>query len=206
MNMRFRLLVAGGMALALSLIAQAQPGPGRGGRPPMIPSVLKEPADWRFEKMPVPPGFAPEVKLNGWEEIRFAPGMFDNTSPTYFTCVLVITAEGAPELGVPAIKDFLEKYYRGLSVGVGRGRGFSPDPAQMNAEVSPAGDPNRYTAKVIFFDSFTDGRKITLNIEARVVPSSRQKQTYLTLLVSTQGKDNALWEKLRAIESRLAFE
>jgi hypothetical protein len=204
--MRVRLLVAGGLALALSLIAQAQAGPGRGGRPPMIPSVLKEPAEWRFEKMPVPPGFAPDVKLNGWEEIRFAPGMFDNTSPTYFTCVLVITAEGAPELGAPGIKDFLEKYYRGLSVGVGRGRGFSPDLALMNAEVTPAGDPNRYTAKVIFFDSFTDGRKITLNIEARIVPSPRQTKTYLTLLVSTRAKGDEIWEKLRAIESKLAFE
>lgn len=59
-------------------------------------TILKEPADWRFEGMPVPPGFAPEIKLTGSEEIRFAPGMFDTGSSNYFTCVLAILADGAP--------------------------------------------------------------------------------------------------------------
>ncbi|MEI9895532.1 MAG: EF-hand domain-containing protein [Chthoniobacter sp.] len=47
----------------------------RGQRPtPKNAVVLKEPADWRLETMSVPPGFAPDVKLSGSEEIRFAPG------------------------------------------------------------------------------------------------------------------------------------
>jgi hypothetical protein len=197
-----RFVMMSGLALGLSSTALAQ------GRPPMVPSILKEPADWRFEKMPIPPGFAPDVKLSGNEEVRFAPGVFDNTSPNYFTYVLVISAEGSPDLSAAGIKDFLERYYRGLSVGVGRGRGLSPDPAQMNAEVAPAsGDAKgRYTAKVIFFDSFTDGRKITLNIEAHVVPRQPSGKTYLTLLISTQPRDIAIWEKLRGIEGKLSLE
>jgi hypothetical protein len=196
-------LAAAGLALALSLPTHAQGGP-RGGRPPMIPTVLKEPAGWRFEKMPVPPGFAPDVKLAGFEEIRFAPGMFDNTSPTYFTCILVISANGAPELGAPEIQDFLQKYYRGLSVGLGQRKGLAIDAAQMIAEVTP-GASNRYTARVIFFDSFTDGRKIALNVEARVVPAAGTGKTYLTLLVSPQGKDNEIWPRLREMEGKLSF-
>ena len=197
-----RMMVVCGLVFGFSTSAVGQ------AREPMIPSILKEPADWRFEKMPIPPGFAPDVKVNGMEEVRFAPGVFDNTSPNYFTYVLVLAAEGSPDLSAAGIRDFLEKYYRGLSVAVGRGRGMSPDSSQMTAEVMPAasGGKDRYNAKVIFFDSFTDGRKITLNIEAHVTPRPASGKSYLTLLISTQPHDNAIWEKLRGIEGKLSLD
>ncbi|MHC4535416.1 MAG: hypothetical protein ACYS6K_15805, partial [Planctomycetota bacterium] len=43
------------------------------------PKLLLAPVDWRFEAMPLPPRFAPKVKWTGFEEIRFAPGVFDNS-------------------------------------------------------------------------------------------------------------------------------
>jgi hypothetical protein len=175
-------------------------------QPNMTPTILKGPSDWRFERMPTPPGFAPDIQLTGFEEARFAPGMFDNTSPNYFTYVLIISADGAPDLGGAALKEFLEKYYRGLSVGLGKQKGLSPDPAQMVAEVAAVpDDKDRFTAKVTFFDSFTDGRKISLNVVAHVVPRPAVKKTGLILLVSPQPKDHAVWQKLREIDSKINF-
>ena len=171
-------------------------------------AILQEPTDWRLETMPLPPGFAPDVKITGSEEIRFAPGMFDPASSTYFTCVLAILANGAPELGAVEIGDFLECYYRGLSLGVGRRKGLSPDPAQMRAVVNPAPSgpdaKNRFVAQVVFFDSFSDGRKITLNVEARVIPLPATKRTCLILLVSPSAKDTAVWPTLREIGEKAA--
>ena len=179
-------------------LALAQP------RPQMAPTILKEPSNWRFERMPTPPGFAPDIKLSGFEEARFAPGMFNNSSPNYFTYVMVISADGAPVLNGAALKDFLDKYYRGLSVGVGRQRGLSPDPSQINAEVTPVPmEKGRSNAKVTFIDSFTNGRKITLNIEARVIPRPAAKKTCLILLISPQPKDNAVWQTLRETGSKI---
>lgn len=170
------------------------------------PAILKGPTDWRFEKMPTPPMFAPDIKLKGFEEARFSPGMFDTSSPNYFTYILVISADGTPQLDSAALEDFLQKYYRGLSVGLGQQKGLSPDPAQMNAEVAPApGEKNRYTAKVTFIDTFTDGRKTTLNIEARAVPKPAAKKTGLILLISPQPKSHAVWQKLREIDRTIVF-
>ena len=73
--------------------------------------------------------------------------MFDNASPNYLTYALIISADGAPEIDNAAIKDFLEKYYRGLSVGLGGRKGHSPDPAQMVAEVSAAHRKKRGTLR-----------------------------------------------------------
>src|SRR5436190_21983899 len=96
------------MIAALAATAFAQP------RRDMTPSILKGPSDWRFEKMPTPPGFAPDVKLTGFEEARFAPGMFETSSPNYLTYVFVVSADGAPTIDSAALKDFLETYFRGL--------------------------------------------------------------------------------------------
>ena len=165
-------------------------------------AVLKEPTDWRLENMSVPPSFAPDVKFKGTEEIRFAPGMFDTTSNTYFTCALAIVADDVTEMGAPEIKDFLERYYRGLSTSRARRKGTPPDPAAMQAVVNPVSGSdakNRFSAQVVFFDSFSDGRKVTLNVEAAVIPRPAKKQVCLILLVSPSAEDSDVWPTLRDI-------
>ena len=156
--------------------------------------------------MATPPGFAPDIKLTGFEEIRFAPGMFDTRSSNYFTYAMVILADGAPELGAAELKDVLEKYYRGLSIAVGRGKGLSPDAGQMKATVNPAPPGpdarNRFVAEVVFFDSFTDGRKINLHVEALVISRAASRQTCLIMLVSPASKESAVWQTLREIGAK----
>jgi hypothetical protein len=184
--------------LLLATVVVWAAGPERAGATSTA-TLLKEPADWRFEAMAMPPGFAPDIKLTGLEEIRFAPGMFNTGSSNYFTYVVALLTGGAPELGAADLKDFLEKYYRGLSLAVGRGKGLSPDPGQMKAEVKQAKAKNSFTAQIFFFDTFSDGRKITLNVEAQVVPRPVSKQTLLLLLVSPSAKDAPVWQILREI-------
>ncbi len=75
----------------------------------------------------------------------------------------------------------------------------------MSADVAPAQAPGRYTAKVVFFDSFSDGRKIVLNVEAHAISPPGSGKTYLTLLVSTQPRDAGIWRTLREVESNLHF-
>ena len=178
----------------------------RGQRPtPNTPVVLKEPADWRLETMSVPPGFAPDLKFSGSEEIRFAPGMFDTASSTYFTCALAIVADGAPAIGAPEIKDFLERYYRGLSTGRAKRSKLVVDPDQMNAEVTPTpGVQGHFNAEIAFFDSFSDGRKITLHIEAQVIPQPATNRTCLILLVSPSARESDVWPTLREIGKKAA--
>jgi hypothetical protein len=148
------------------------------------------------------------VKFKGTEEIRFAPGMFDNTSSSYFTCIIGLTLEGAPNPGAEEIRDFLEQYYRGLSVNVGRRKGLTPDADQIRATVtaqpSAPDRARRFEAGVVYFDTFSDGRKITLNVEALVVRRLVAKQTCVILMVSPSGKDSAVWKELRAVGEKAA--
>jgi len=167
------------------------------------PTILKGPADWRFERLPIPPGFAPDVKWNGFEEARFAPGMFDPSSANYFSYALVVSVEGTNPVEKADVQDFLDKYIKGLSVGVGRRKGLTPDASQLGATVtalkSESGSPAKFEAIVPFFDTFNDGRKIILNLRITVIPRADEKRTFVVLLISPKPTDAEIWKTLRSI-------
>lgn len=164
---------------------------------------LKGPANWRFERLTIPPGFAPTIKWTGVEEARFAPGMFDTKATNYFTYLLAVSVDVAAPIGAAELKEFLDKYYKGLSTAVGRGKGITPDAAFFDSKVTAnktePGATGRFTATVPFVDTFTDGRKITLHMEIAVVPDKAAKKTLLVMLTSPQAVDRPIWKELRAL-------
>lgn len=183
------------LLLTLPLHAQTK----KRARPAPEAVILKEPADWRLENLPMPPGFAPEIKLKGAEEARFSPGMYDTASPEHLTYLFSILADDAPTIDAAGLKDFLEKYFRGLSQGVGRRKGFKIEPERMLATVAPGEGAGRFKGRMVFFDSFTDGKKTTLNIQMQVIDCPAVKKTCLIFLISPSGLDSPQWTKLREL-------
>ncbi|MCX6848840.1 MAG: hypothetical protein NTY98_07955 [Verrucomicrobia bacterium] len=163
------------------------------------PTMLLGPADWRFERLPIPPGFARDIPWTGYEEARFSPGMFDTKSATHFTYALSICIDGTPEIQAKELKEFFDKYFKGLSTMVGRGKGMKPDPAVFNALVTPGDKAGLFSAKVQYIDTFTDGRQITLNLEIDVRPKPETKKTQIILLISPQTNDAEIWKHLYEI-------
>jgi len=218
------LVCAVNLCLLLALMAHAQPSAPQGGGAARRPggigmgpraratsaTLLLAPADWRFETMPLPPRFAPGVKFTGVEEARFAPGMFDTTATNYFTYVLALSVEGTENVDAAGMKDFLETYYRGLLGGLGQRKGLTVDPAQIKAEIAAAQPQDksrsRYQGKVAIIDTFSDGRKTSLNVEADVLPQPALKKTCIILLLSPQPQDSDTWKNLRAIRDKINFE
>jgi len=165
--------------------------------------ILTEPASWKLEMMPTPPGFAPDIRLKGTEEIRFAPGMFTAGSSTYFTCLIAISANHAPSLDAGDVKRFVEVYYRGLAT-VGGNKVTAAQRKEMVATVTEPKTPapkdrRQFNATMVLFDPFHHGQKVTLNIEALIVPRPATKQTCLILMVSPSATDSEVWKNLRAI-------
>ena len=54
--------------------------------------------DWKGERIRLPPAFAPAMKLKGIEEIRFAPGMFQAQSDSFFSYAFVFSVAKDHEL------------------------------------------------------------------------------------------------------------
>src|SRR4249920_1820025 len=91
--------------ISVSLAAQNQPAK---------PQLLKEPADWAFERFELPPSFAPGFPYKGAEELRFSPGMFNIDSTSYFSYAFVAELDNRTTVSQSDVSDYLLNYFKGL--------------------------------------------------------------------------------------------
>lgn len=167
--------------------------------------LLKVPADWAFERFTLPPTFAPTIPYQGVEELRFAPGMFNKDTATYFAYAFVAQLDNVITISQSDITDYLLKYYKGLCSSVAKDRSLVIDTTKITATVEKKkGIPEIiYNASVNLFGVFTDGAQVKLNMEVKVLSNAAIKKTYLIFIASPREKTDAVWKKL--YEIRQAF-
>jgi len=167
------------------------------------PEILKGPSNWEFERFPLPPSFAPQITYKGFEELRFAPGMFNKDSADYFSYAFVAQLDSATYLGEKEVKNYLEYYFKGLCGSTARDRKLSIDTTQISAIVKRLKGGNlystRYEATVNLFGVFTDGAPVKLNMEILVSNSPKKEKTAAIFLASTQAKNEPIWKTLHGI-------
>ncbi len=90
---------------------------------------LAAPTGWGGETIALPPGFAPDMKLQGSEHIRFAPGMMKPESDSFFSYAFVFDLQPQPIVTETVVKEEFLKYYRGLCKAVLNGKLPDVDPS-----------------------------------------------------------------------------
>lgn len=173
------------VALALLALAPLQDGPT------LLPET---PPNWLFERLEFPLSFAPELEFEGFEELAFAPGMFDPESDSYFSYALAILLHEELEVDAAFVESFLVAYYRGLCQAVAEGR-FELDREAVAVRVE--GDRRRFSATVDMFDAFVTGEPLTLRFELSV--RQRARGTELFGLASPKPEGAGIWGELRAL-------
>ena len=171
---------------------------------------LAAPKDWSGETIELPPGFAPDMKLKGYEHIRFAPGMMKSGSDTFFSYAFVFELSPKPELTETVVKDEFLKYFRGLCKAVLNGKFPDVDPSEFTLElqqVKPdpkqalnekaADSPTQYTGKLDWVEPFATKKRQKLNLEIRTW--TKNEHNYIFACVSPQPADAAIWKQLHTI-------
>jgi len=185
------------MSLMLAVIA-VEPQP----QPELMPPT---PADWRFERIDFPLSFAPELKFKGFEELRFAPGMFKPESDTYFTYIFAMKITDDVTLDAPALQSLLETYFRGLCRTVAKEKNFDIDTSKITAQVradQPDAPPIRnFSCTVASFDPFVTGKSLTLNLEMIVIDTSRTDHRIFAA-ISPKPVDSPIWKLLRTLKDQ----
>ena len=176
------------------------------------PSTFKlaAPKDWTGESMELPPGFARDMKLKGFEHIRFAPGMMKSASDSFFSYAFVFELSPKPNLTEAVVKDEFLKYYRGLCKTVLNGKVPDLDPSEFTLELQrvksdskPTSDekavaaPTMYTGKLDWVEPFATKKRQKLNLEIRTWATN--EHNYIFACVSPQPVDAAIWKQLHAI-------
>ena len=169
---------------------------------------LAAPPRWAGETIPLPPGFAPDMKVKGVEHIRFAPGMMDPKSDTFFSYAFAFELEPKPALTEATLKEEFLKYYRGLCKAVLRGERPVIDPSeftlalkQKKSQTSAKG-VTRYEAQLKWVEPFATKKEQTLNLEIQTW--SRDKRNYVFACVSPQKRNAAIWKQLHKIRDDYA--
>lgn len=171
---------------------------------------LAAPAGWGGETIELPPGFAPDMKLKGSEQIRFAPGMMKPESDSFFCYAFVFELQSKPVLTETVLKDEFLKYYRGLCKAVLDGKRPDVDPSEFTLELERvksdaeasakenAGDaPTLYAGTLDWVEPFATKKPQKLNLEMRMW--ARNERNYIFVCVSPQPRDARIWKQLHAI-------
>ena len=174
--------------LLLSIALQSSPAAPASILPPA-------PAGWRSERLTFPLDFAPAIDLRGVEDLRFAPGMFQPASESYFSYALALHLEGDVEIDLAFLQRFLDDYYRGLCTAVAAERKLDFDADEIEVSVRP--DGARYRARIAMIDPFTTGEplELELELESRSLP----RATELLGLASPLDPEAPIWKELRAL-------
>lgn len=182
-------------------------------QPAPQPELLPTPADWKFERIDFPLPFAPELKYQGFEELRFAPGMFKPDSETYFTYIFAMKITDDAALDAAALQSLLETYFRGLCGAVAKDKKLDIDTSKISAQVRAEQPETRradqpeaqsvkhFRARVESFDPFVTGKPLTLNAEMMVIGMSRTDRRIFAAL-SPQPVDAPIWKQLRTFKDQ----
>jgi hypothetical protein len=170
------------------------------------PQILKEPANWEFERFPLPPVFAPAIPYKGAEELRFSPGMFKKDSADYFTYIFAAELNDITTISETEIKDYLLSYFKGLCGATARDRKLAIDTTQISVVIkknkhAPVGE-TIYDATVNLFGVFADGAPVKLNMEINSVVNGRSKKLYLFFIASPREKNDPVWIELYEIRKK----
>ena len=170
---------------------------------------LAAPDGWGGETISLPPGFAPDMKLQGAEHIRFAPGMMKPESDSFFSYAFVFELQSEPELTEAVVKEEFLKYYRGLCKAVLNGKlpdvDFSAFTLELRREKSSGPfrsnerelSTTQYTGTLDWVEPFATKQPQKLIVE--ISTWSRDDRNYLFACVSPQAQDDAIWKQLHTI-------
>lgn len=163
---------------------------------------LVAPKGWRGETIQVPPAFAKNMKLNGVEKIRFAPGMFKPDAKDFFSYVLVFRLDAEPELTRAVLERELLAYYRGLATAVGRGKiktdGFSFSIRPVEGASTKTNVAN-YVAVLEWIEPFATSKSQTLNCELRIWKAATNNRNWIFMSVSPHDSDDPIWNVMHRI-------
>ncbi|WP_425619111.1 hypothetical protein NA78x_002846 [Anatilimnocola sp. NA78] len=174
-------------------------------------AALAAPEGWTGETISLPPGFAPDMKLKGTENVRFAPGMMKPAADSFFCYAFVFELESQPALTEAVVKEEFLKYYRGLCKAVLQGKHPDVDPAKFTLlqlvkfDAEPASDPKIadkatvYTGTLDWVEPFATKKSQKLNLEIQTW--ARNDRNYLFACVSPQARDATIWKQLHAIRN-----
>ena len=172
------------LALAAALPAAAQ---------------IAAPAEWRKESFDFPLRFAPTIPYEGKEYVRFSPQWTHFDQEDGFSYLFLWDLKTRP-FNADDLEDYLEIYFNGLMLNVGRQRNLAEKARMASAEAHPLtgieGWAQTYGVEVRTWNAFSEGEPLLLWGEVSQRECGARMQVFFAM--SMAKRDKPVWDVLRA--------
>ncbi len=159
--------------------------------------ILDAPQGWGVEQILFPLSFAPSIKFNGYEDIRFAPGWSKSESEEFWSYKFVWQIDEDPQLNEERLGEMMETYFDGLSRAVGKGSEQNIDTLSRPVAVFVR-EADSYKGRLKIYDAFSSQDWISLN--ARIHIAKRGAKHLVVVELSPKPFAHAVWESLEKIK------
>ena len=167
-----------------------------------VPFHMPVPEGWRTETIPFPLAFAPSIEIEGLEELRFAPGMFDAEAVDYWTYAFVWWVPLETTLDAKTMQSDLKIYFDGLVNAVAEARDFDVGDEQATVEIRAAEDAeSRFTGTARTLDAFATREMVTLNMQIDMWQCPQQDRRVVFFALSPQPMQHEVWKTLTTIRT-----
>lgn len=154
--------------------------------------IFENSKKWKNEIIKFPIEWAPNIKLNGFEELLFSPNWNDSKSNDFWSLVLGWKINSTQPLAINDIEYNLINYFDGLMKPNHWAEKF-PEPI-----VKLKKNKNGFNGTMRFFDGFHTGKLITVNILGQQHFNRKLKKSIVVFRLSPKNYQHKIWESLNS--------
>jgi len=164
-------------------------------------TILRAPSNWNSEIIAFPLGFAPQIELEGFEDIRFAPGWSNMESEEFWTYHFSWYIEKEEAMTEDFLAETCNLYYDGLARAVLEGQSDSTHINKLQNTISLfVKTKGGFSGKMRVFDSFFTKDYITLNVKVREKICEETNKQIVSFDLSPKSFEDKVWEIFKDVQ------
>lgn len=167
------------------------------------PYTLSFPEGWGVERFVIPIEFAPSIRYQGVEDLRFTPGWANVNSDEYWSYTFLWYLNEMPLISANIIQNNLNAYYTGL---IGRNiekrkipsEKLFPVKTSMKEVMAEPGDLKTFRGSISMLD-YMEQKPIVLNCAVHVKSCAGQSKGFIFYEISPKPQADKVWTSLEAV-------
>jgi hypothetical protein len=161
--------------------------------------VLTSDSTWLKEIIKFPISFAPEIKYEGYEDLRFAKKWRDSTHEDFWCYMFAWHIKSNEKQTVETLETNIKLYYDGIMKAVNKKKDYEvPETTVLFIKTENNKDAD-FIGKLYVYDSFTSEAMMTLNVSVKAHYCDQTELSTILFKLSPQGFDHKIWERFNTI-------
>lgn len=161
--------------------------------------VLESDTTWLKEIIKFPISFAPEIKYEGYEDLRFAKKWRDNAHEDFWSYMFAWHIKSNEKQTVALLETNIKFYYDGIMKAVNKKKDFVvPETTVLFIKTENNKDFD-FIGKLYVYDSFTSEAMMTLNVRVKVRYCDQTESSTVLFKLSPQSFNHKVWERFNEV-------